>query len=491
MSMVFCKKTRRQFLVGTGKTLLALPFLPSLMPSTAQAQAAMAQRKMMLFWFDHNNMLEMWPLLNRAAATTPVGNSGAKEVLLRSLGSAPAISLAFRHPIYQTLMNSDLVSVLRGFDLAQWDGTHGNYTMAAGAGRNSEGGHPTIDTIIEASPNVYPLMTTPSNVSKAIRVDMLGIPGFYQRIGTGVQQVTAFQRWEVSSAYNQVFSGLTAGTTTTADNTNRLKTNILNRVYDSYVSFKGSRKISADDRFRLDQHMSFISQIQAGYSQGNQTVNACVRPTTPPIGTDPALSHKLYFQLLAIAFQCNLTKFGTMYFELDDPQWMPGAPALGTGFHNACHGGAGADIQKRAFEIFWPYLTDNIAEYFLKPLNTEEGSTGRTYIQNMVTGFITSAGTFKNGTGDGGHSGYDSQQILLGNMAGALRSGRYMAMPETGYDRLPYNCFLLTLLQLMGVPPSEYQFTSSTGQGIGNYTGFPATHPYRSRFYSPITEILT
>ncbi len=489
--MVYCKKTRRQFLVGTGKTLLALPFLPSLLPSTAQAQAASAQQKMMLFWFDHNNSLTLWPLLNRSAATTSVGSIGAKEVLLRSLGTAPAIGLPFRHPLYQTLMNADLVSVMRGFDTAQWDGTHGNYTVAAGAGRNSEGGHPSIDTIIEASSNVYPLMTTSSNVRKAIRVDMLGVPLFYQRVGTGVQQVTAFQRYEAPSAYNQVFSGLTAGTTAPADNTNQLKTNILNRVYESYVSFKDSRKISADDRARLDQHMSFISQIQAGYSQATP-VNSCQRPMTPAASSDPAVWCRLYLQLLAIAFQCGLTKCGTMFFDTDDPQWMPGVPALGTGFHNACHGGAGPDIQRRAYDIYWPYYTDNIAEYFLKPLNTEEGSTGRTYLQNMVTGFVTSAGTYLPGNGDGGHSGLDSQQILIGNMGGRVRSGRYTALPDTGYNtRLPYNCFLLTLLQLMGVQPSEYQNTSSTGQGIGNYTGFSANHPLQSRFYSPVAEILT
>lgn len=38
MSVVYCKKTRRQFLVGTGGTLLALPLLPSLLTSTAEAQ---------------------------------------------------------------------------------------------------------------------------------------------------------------------------------------------------------------------------------------------------------------------------------------------------------------------------------------------------------------------------------------------------------------------------------------------------------------------
>jgi hypothetical protein len=75
-----------------------------------------------------------------------------------------------------------------------------------------------------------------------------------------------------------------------------------------------------------------------------------------------------------------------------------------------------------------------------------------------------------------------------------LRSGRYVALPVkklytmTG---MPYNCFLLTLLQLMGIPQSEYAFATPNGQGFGYYGGFPADHPLKSRFYSPISEILT
>lgn len=91
---------------------------------------------------------------------------------------------------------------------------------------------------------------------------------------------------------------------------------------------------------------------------------------------------------------------------------------------------------------------------------------------------------------DGGHAGLDSQQVLIGNMGGALRSGNYVSLPNSGGKNLPYNCFLLTLLRLMGVPSSEYVYATPDGQGFGYY-GFPNNHPFRSRFYQPITEVLT
>ena len=82
MSIVYSRKTRRQFLVGSGQTLLALPFLPSLIPSYAHAQASVIPRRMMNFAFDHHNESEFW--LNKSVATAGVGSIGMKEALLSS-----------------------------------------------------------------------------------------------------------------------------------------------------------------------------------------------------------------------------------------------------------------------------------------------------------------------------------------------------------------------------------------------------------------------
>jgi hypothetical protein len=182
-----------------------------------------------------------------------------------------------------------------------------------------------------------------------------------------------------------------------------------------------------------------------------------------------------------------------MAFEGHDPQWIPGLSGLGTNVHDAMHGGAGNVNQRTAFEVWWKYFTNLIADRFLAPLDVMEGNTGRTYIENMVTAMLCAGGMQDLGD-DNGHSGMDSQQLLIGNMGGALRSGRYVALPvKSLYSMtgMPYNCFLLTLLKLMGVPPSEYAFATPNGQGFGYYGGFPADHPLKARFYQPITEILT
>lgn len=494
--MHYCRKTRRQFLMGTGKTLLALPLLPSLMPVEAFAQTAVAPKRMMLFWFDHNNLNDLWPA--RSVATTNVGSHGSKQILLSSLGSASSISPILENNRYQSLR--DQITIIRGLDTATAYGSaHGNYPLASAIGRNSEGNFPTIDTVFEQSKSLYP-DSTDIRVRKAIRVNLLGGSLFYQKVGNSIQTVPGYQApgWQtngIKSFYDEVFGGLTAGTVPPQDMTNQLKSNILNRVFGAYTDFKNNRRISADDKARLDQHLSYISDLQKSFAQTAPSELTCTKPTEPALTYDPVLVNRLFLDLLATAFRCNLTKFGTMAFEAQDPQWITGLNSLGSNVHDAMHGTVGKAMQIKAYETWWKYFANQIADRFLAPLDVLEGNTGKTYIENMVTGMLCAGGMQNaNANDDNGHNGLDSQQVLIGNMGGELLSGRYLSLPKDPRPwppaNMPYNCFLLTLLKLMGVPPSEYAFATPDGKGFGYYGDFDANHPLKSRFYSPLTEIL-
>ncbi len=492
MSIGYCKKSRRQFLVGTGKSMLLLPLLPSLLPKEVMAQSAADQRRMMLFWFDHNNLTNLWPA--RSAATTPVGSIGIRQSLLSSLGTATTISPVFSNTRYQSLINRNQITMLRGFDTAVAYGPgHGNFTLASGAGRNSEGNHPTFDTVVEASRTVYPT-TTPSSVRKVMRVNTAGGEAFYQKVGSSIQGLPNYAGYQISNFYNEVFGSLTGGTVPVQDLTNQFKSNILNRVHASFVSFRGNRRISSEDRARLDQHMTYISDQQSSFAnmQPPPAPSAsCVRPTLAnDVQNNPVLYHNMYFDLLSLAFRCNVSKMGVMLMDAHDPQWIPSLNLGGVGMHGAIHGEFGNDIQLRAFRNWWGYFANLIADRFLAPLDVQEGNTGRTYIDNMITGMLCAGGSHSLG-GDGGHSGLDSQQILIGSMGGRLRAGNYVNMPSTNGRNMPYNTFLLTMLNLMGVPASEYASATSDGRGFGFYEGFGSNHPFASRFYQPITEILT
>ncbi len=496
MSIYYCKKTRRQFIVGTGKSLLALPLLPSLLPTEVMAQSAQQTRRMLMVKMDHNNLNAMWP--SPSQAVNPIGINGAKEVFLKSLGSMASHSPAFQNARYQSLMAADKLSIVRGFDLYHGS-AHGNGPIAAGQDRNSGGVCPTIDSVIEASRTVYPI-GTPSRVRRALRVNTQGGSIFYKKIGSNLQLLPVYAKGQIGNFYNEVFGSLTDGTTPPQDFKNDLKSNILSRVYSSYTSFRNGSKISADDRARVDQHMDYLSDLQRSFASVPPPVDPnCTKPQAPESGTysDPIQYNGIYLDLLAIAFKCNLTKFAVFKPEAQDPQWIPNLGANGITMHTIMHGNHGVDLQLSVKINWWKYFADLVADRFLAKLEDIEGNTGRTYIDNMVTSFVTGGGFAVPGR-DGGHNGLDTQQILIGSMGGLMRSGRYMTMPRSQSgntpvvgNNIPYNRFLITMLQLMGVPKSEYEALSPSGQGFGFYGSYREDYPRKNLFYDPVDELLS
>jgi hypothetical protein len=452
MSIVVCKKSRRQFLVGAGQTLLALPFLPSLFSSTAQAQAAaMINKKMMVFWFDHATGSELWP--DRSIANTAVGNSGARETLLRNLANADALSPMMNHPLLDTLRRSDQITLVRGLEILGGGGhglwpAGGNVEYNQGNIIQGPDNFPTFDTLMEASQALYPA-TTPSNVRKALRVWLQhGNNGFLQKVGSLVQSMPSYgnddfdynqQRYSSASLprlYNDVFGSLTNGTVPPADTTNLSKTNILNRVHASYTSFRSNRRISSDDLARVDQHLGMIADLQRRFAATQPIGSTCTRPGVPLATiSDPTVFTPIYLNLMALAFKCNLTKFGALYFDSHNPYWLPGLN-LGAApdFHAGIHGDHGVTVKTSCYRTYTKWGMDQIATHFLTPLNEQEGTSGRTYIDNMGTVILNQMG-YEPLNGGSGHSSFDMHQIILGSMGGALRAGRYVSFRFSINDR--------------------------------------------------------
>ncbi len=498
MSVVHCKKTRRQFLIGTGNTLLALPFLPSLFTSEAKAQMAAANdRKLMVFLTDHNMLIDYW--MDKSMATNPIGSIGIKERTLSTLSSMSDISPMLTDPVFNALRMNKQITMVRGLDMQAGLG-HENYS---GMGGSRGDICPTFDTAIEDSPTIYP-STTPASITKALRVD-LDMSNYLsvRKVGDAFQSVipygfdqngyyTAVKYYTLPVMYTDVFSALTNGTTSPPDMTNDLKTNILNRVYQSYLSFKSSRKISSDDRARVDQHMGYISDLQKSLNVSFPQPGSCTKPSNPGPTLDPLLINQLYLDLLAVAFKCGLTKLGVMKFEGQDPKWLPGLVLPeGTGLHGAIHGGTTQDLwtlKRHAHTTYDRYNYNMIASRFLNSMNEPDGSTGRTYLDNMATAILPKFG-MEPADGGSGHPSNDTQAMIFGTMGGRIRSDRYMHYPFTGYQGLPYNALIVTLLDLMGIPRNEYAKFSNTGRGWGIYGPNDASI-YAARFYDNLPEIL-
>lgn len=495
MSIVFSKLNRRQFLVGSGGTLLALPILPSLFPSDALAQAASTiSPKMLMLHFGHNTHTSAWP--SRSIATTALGSDGAKSVPLSSLASSSAISPILSNAVFETLRKKNQITITRGLDNHFFNNGHGSQALSTCPNYRVDqyypGPFPSLDTVLEASATLYPSSSTPSSVTKVMRINDFEYALSWKKSGSsGVQQLDGYTG--VSDMYNKVFASLTGGTTTpVVDTTLAFKSNILNRIYSSYTSAKNSRKISADDKLKLDEHMNTLLEVQKRYPAstggGTGSTISCNKPTSPT-GTSYLTKIPLYYDLLAVSFKCGLSKVGVFGFEGHDGSGVPGFAPSGLTLHNEIfHKTSSATTSDHVLTsyIAWKkWHLDLLASRFLAPLDQQEGTSGRTYLDNMLTVILSESG-MENGTF--AHNNTDYQTLFLGSMGGAMKAGNYIALPEVSGQRLPYNALLVTLLQLMKIPASEYSAFTSNGKGFGMYGS--ASSAFSSRFYSGLSELI-
>lgn len=500
MGIVTNKRTRRQFLVGTGNTLLALPFLPSLFHSSvSSAQTVTVPKRMMLFCIEHSPLDDVW--VPNSAASTNSGTIGNLKILsksLKSLGSLSELSPLLTSPIFETLRKNDQLTLVRGFDMI-YGAAHEDL---GGLGGSKNHSCPTIDTIIEASKSLY--SDSEAYMTKAIRIDTMLNWLSNQKVGSALQAVTPYGHdlnkyfrdthyYTLPEMYGEVFKSLTGGTVSPEDTTNKLKTNILNRVFESFKSYKSNRKISSDDVARLDQHLGFLSDIQKKINIVIPT-STCTKPANPGSQSDAKVIHELYLDLLVAAFKCGLTKFGAMKFDSHDPQWMPGLDLdEGQVVHEVIHGDKGKDEKLRVHKLLNTYIYNAIGDRFLTGLSQVEDDSGRTYLENMITAFMPKFG-LESASVSAGHGGWNTQTLLVGSMGGRLKSGNFLLYPTAdagNYQtrRLPHNALFITLFNLLGIPASEYQQYSNTGQGWGVYENLIAKD-FSTRFYGGLTELL-
>lgn len=511
MSIVYNKQTRRQFLVGAGKLALSLPILPSLLPEGALAASTIPPKRMAFFNFGHCLVKSKW--INPNLATTSVGADGAKEVLLSSLSAGAwgsPISPILSHPFYEKIRSKGQITVVRGIDNMIHGAGHGGQYLSGSSQRADEWNpipFPSIDVLFESSPTLYP-STTASNVKKVIRLDNGDIQSSYKKVGSEVVEVPGYG--SADQLFKDLFSSLSgASSSGEVDKSLRLKKSILGKVYDSYVSVKNSRKISSTDKSRFEEHIALISDLEKKLSATSVigTSDTCIKPTAPGSGLSYLDYNRVSLQLMTMAIKCGLSKVFVIDFEghIGDgvTSGLPKNVSLHNGIFHNNEGQNYTEAQINDYYVAWKKWHMNlVADNFLSYLDVAEGDSGRTYLDNMLTAMLSEGGMDNS---PGTHTNVDYQPVLFGTMGGYLKGDRFTVLPtkiEMIYQhtypyRIPYNSLLITFLEAMKIPSSEYSALSG-GKGFGIYKAgqygqieLPEYNKYFGhRFYSPISEIL-
>ena len=334
--------------------------------------------------------------------------------------------------------------------------------------------------------------------------------------------------WNLGEAFSRLFGSLTPSTPTAASK----KSFLLNNVYEDYRrlargAYGAGRRIGQEDRSRLEQFMTSLDTIIRGL--GATPVASCTVPSVSPNdnrrlispddeqainATDMRTIMGLYNELIASAIQCGRSKAFIVvvpngqhpFFDRDSANrtfsddGRPVSTECGFAIDNSdAHQGlyhrCGRSDRQR-------YLADGARFYFqnafydlMQKLNSRVSPINNGTLLDQGMMFWTQE------SGASTHNGNDLPMITAGSAGGFFNTGNFVdyrnlsrtVLSQYGNTRgpqgLPYNRFLATVLQSMGLAPANYELAPTRFQGSsgrvpvnssGRVPGYG--HPYQEQF---------
>ncbi len=506
--MKFNRSTRRMFLQGSGGALVAMPFLTSLLPREAWAQTAPTTRRFISirssYEMGHNSS---WlpndgsSIYNLPQPTNvATGVNGHHNVRWQNLRDFAPTNSSVLAPLYGNLASPYLESmnILRGLDYIGGEVGHSWAVKFGGI----ESGHPpelkrlqTLDHIINANKTFNPL---------GRQAALLGLTGASSQIKLASGTIANAPHYDrfFSTIYNGLFSNGSfpeSGQTTLINP----KGDVLNRVIGDYNRINNSKNISAADKLILQNTMDKFSDVQK--SLVATTVNSCQYKTfynTSPYKGSAMWDHtvkeayKFLADLMALSIICDTARTFSVHNYL----------------HEGVHDGVAFDHQVTSHETFgvvggktnWQRMNqrqkltfDQLTIPLVKNLSEAvDPSNGKSYLYNSLIYHTTESGQV--------HGSGSQPAVLFGNAGGNITSGKYIDYSDRSkgafegadlYNKTPgspqfsnnwrgvqYNRLLVTIMQAMGVSPSEYE-DNAINQHVLNRTDYGSLN---SNISSPI-----
>jgi hypothetical protein len=501
---------RRQFLKGLGGTLLAIPFLDSL-AGVARADAARPKFFVTMTtsnggaWFERmfpsdamltESMTYAGRTIRRGALTPTVsGSAAALSPVLSASSSKLTAALAAK------------MNVVAGVDMPYSLGHHvgylGNFAANTDATYGVGKAIPSIDQVMAYSPSFYPdlsaILSRTLQLGNPISAAGQGISFYFANAAAKSGAIQAIAPTGDSMA---AFGSIFLAPTSAAPPTRGL---VIDRVFESYQRLtQSSRRLSSDDRQRLEDHMARLADIQ----RRAKVVVSCSDVAQPtqnadgywvypgPTGIAASMpAFQLLNDVIVAAFRCGTCRIATVASPGNSnvfTDWAGETPAQD--WHGNVHLSSQADAATAlAAEN---YLSASLQLYFenafldlVQKLDADDG-TGHSILDDTLVfwGQECSAIT---------HESASLPLITAGGAGGALRTGSYIDYRNREISRsygdntqqvfspgIVDNQWLGTMLQAMGVSPSEYEIplyqpSRPAGVGTGGYGWFDdATKQY-------------
>jgi hypothetical protein len=193
----------------------------------------------------------------------------------------------------------------------------------------------------------------------------------------------------------------------------------------------------ASDRARLDDYAENVREIERRLQIAMKASTVAPADMSVPVGVPQTFDEhiKLQFDLLALAFQADITRVGTLLFARDlTGRTYPASEAPTSGFHGVSHHGENPKIIETLSKInqyhvkMLAHLVENLAK-------TPDGDG--TLLDHSLVLYGSNMGNSNQ------HVHYDVPHVLIGGLNGKLQGGRHLAYPT---KTIPTGNLLLTLL---------------------------------------------
>ena len=477
--------SRRRFLRGFGGVMLGLPFLESLAPRLARAQAAPVTTRFGVFFACNGVDMERWFPTTDFGALTDASLAGTSNGVLTPFRS----KLLFPRGVHMAP---------RGFgrDDSGCD-DHGRgmaikLTAQPADTQNWLAQGPSVDHVIAAQINPGPdgARTPPLNLMVGRPAGYRGLDFIsYSEAGRAVQAIN--NPWNAYSAFiNLDNSSPDSGAA--SDRISRRRQSVLDLVREQFDDLK-LRGLSSEDQRKLDAHFTAIRSIEVQVGPGglgcgdsaletrargyeNMSARDVEREANYPLIAD------LQVDILALALACGYTRVGTMQFDRGSggPTFNWDGLSHEYNHHKLSHG----KVKDDCFGTSTANGCDDVAGYedmlfeidawhagklarLLERLDSIVEADGRTVLDNSV---ILYTNELSNGRA---HSFMDLPYILAGSANGYFKQGEYVRLGRAqnpgGDDQVaPHNKLLNTIVNAMGIESDWFgapQGTFETMQG--------------------------
>lgn len=423
--------SRRMVLRGLG-TSMALPLLDAMIPaSTALAQtAANPQARLGFVFFPHGAVMERW------TPTATGSDFEVPEIL------APAAKFKDRMTIVSGLRNKP----------AESNDPHG---IVAGTWLRCVAPNDVSDptkgvTADQIAARYIGAKTTFPSIEMGTPVGGPCAPGYSCAFGSALSFRTPDQSLPIENNPRKLFFQLFgAGDDATeraaiVDQTG----SILDSILEETSSLQ--RKLGASDNAMVANYLESVREVERRVQMMKTQDLSDVEIPNAPVGIPTSFEDhlKILFDLMALAYQVNLTNVASFMMEKEVSMRTYNNVGVNEAFHPLSH--HGDDPEKKARLARVQAFHTSTFNYCLEKLDAMPEGDG-TVLDNSLILFGS------NMSNSDKHNHDPQPNALFGKAGGTVKGGQHLVYPQD----TPQANILLTMLQRAGIP--EESFGDSTG----------------------------